>query len=172
MTFPQYVARNVQHTVKNAIEDKLEDLGWMGDSVPFGAKPVRMVTSPVLRGDQLVPNTIGGTVAVTLGTEFAPDMEEMGGPLASQAYPIFIDVLQDEYATALNLATDIRDILLGRLPGTKRWIDLIDQSDQSTIAGWQLELDDVERSTPPTSLPLHWQVVKVTAIAHFLEESY
>lgn len=172
MTWPQYLARNVQHTVKNVIEEQLETLGWIGDDVPFGAKPVHMITSPINRGDQLAPTVVAGTVAVTLGEELARVMEELGGPLASQEYPIFIDILQDEHATALNLATDIRDTLLGRLPGTQRWIDLIDQSNNTAIVGWRLELDDVVRSSPLTPLPLHWQVVKVTAIAHFQEESF
>lgn len=172
MTWPQYAARNVQNTVKNAIEDKLEDLGWLGDSVPFGATAVKLITAPIIRGDQLAPDVIAGTVAVTLGNELAPSLEELGGPLFSQDYPIFIDVLQDEHATALNLATDIRDILLGRLPGTRKWIDLIDQATNTAVPGWKLELDDVERVSPSTTLPLHWQVVKVTAIAHFQEEAY
>lgn len=173
MTYLRHAGRHVLHSVANYIETQLGTLQWTVEGfVPFGAAQVKIIRTPAFVGGALDKAIKPGVVAMSLGDEFMPDMEELGGALASQEYPIFIDVFQDTSASALTLATDIRDILLGRLPDTQRWLDVTDQATQSVVPGWKLEFDDIERVQPETASPINWQVVKVTAVAYFPEVTY
>lgn len=175
MTFPRHVSRSILAGVTAHIIEQLDSLGWRDpDDVPFNAMPVTVTqTSAFSSPGALAKDVTAGRVSITLGNEFHPVDEEMGGPLTSQDYPIFIDVFQDSDAAALCLATDIRDILLGRIGG-KRSLTVTDYatSTPAVLDGWIIELDDVERVRPDHSLPLFWQVVKVTANAYFPEAVY
>lgn len=176
MTFPRHASRNVQHTVMNRVKDALTTLGWLDEgTLPFGtdfAAVVKFTDAPAIAGDKLVEGIEAGVIACTLGPEFNPDEQEIGGPLSLQEYPIFFDLFQPRYATATALADDVRDALMGRFVGTKRAFPIIDQRDDSQIAGWTCELADVEIVRPEIRLPLHWQVVKVTAEVYYLEEQW
>lgn len=175
MTWLRHAGRHVHHTVANYVEAQLTDLSWLDPAnVPFGAAaaPVTIIRTPAIIGGKLGTDIVAGTLAITLGDEFQPDMEELGGPLASQEYPIFFDVFQLTDAAALALASDIRDILLGRLPGTQRWHPVINQATGGEAVGWQLEIEDVERVSPDNRLALPWQVVKATATCYFPEVIY
>lgn len=173
MAFLRHAVRHVHHTVANHIQTQLGVLNWTTEgNVPFDSPVVKIRRTAAIIGGTLGAQTTAGTVAITVGTEFAPDPEELGGPLSSQEYPIFIDVFQDHESTTLALATDIKDIVLGRFPGTSRYLPVIDQGTATPVPGWLLELDDVERVEPEYNFALFWQVVKVTATAYFPEEIY
>lgn len=173
MAWLQYSPRHVQFTVANHIKARLEALKWMtAGEVPFGADLLKIVHTPPIAGDALVKEVTAGTVAITLGDEFNPEDQELGGPLSLQELPIFIDIFQSKAAYALNAATDVRDILLGRLVDCPRWLDVVDQTSGDPWPGWQIELTDVERSGPVPKFALHWQIVKVTASIHYPEEQY
>ena len=170
MTYLRHASRHVHHTVANHLKARLDALGWTNAATtPFGATAARVIKTPAVVGTQLASTITAGTVAVTLGDEYGPDLEEMGGSMTSQEYPIFVDVFQDTDAAALTLANDIRDIFLGRITGSQRWLNVINQSTQQPVPGWKLELDDVDRVSPETAMPLRWQVVKVTAVAYFAD---
>lgn len=177
MTWLRHASRHVHATVLNYVRDAIIELDWtQADSTlrPFGdlSAPVVFTDEQAITGDGLAQGITAGVVACTLGTEFAPEMEEMGGALASQEYPIFFDVFQASEAVAVALANDIRDILMGRLENTRRWLPLINQINGAEVVGWRVELDEVERDRPERNLPLHWQVVRVTATAYFPEVRY
>lgn len=175
-TWLRHAGRHVHHTAANYLRTQLDDLDWLGTdpnvAVPFGSPPVQLLTTPVILGEKLAEIVKPGTVAITLGDELTPAMEEMGGPLASQGYPLFVDVFSDTEETTLALATDVRDIFMGRLPGTQRFLDVINQATSIVAPGWQMEFEDVERVRPEMKLPLYWQVVKVTATTYFPEVTY
>lgn len=173
MTFLRHAARHVHHTVANHVETQLGVLNWTTvGQVPFDSPVVQVRRTAAIVGGTLGKTTKAGTVAITIGTEFAPGSEEMGGALSSQEYPIFIDVFQDTEATTLALALDIKDILLGRFPGTARYLPVIDQTTGTPVDGWKIELDDVERVEPDYNFALFWQIVKVTAVAYYPEVVY
>lgn len=173
MTFLRHASRHVHHSVANYLTDQLDALGWtQAGNVPFDSPVVEVRTSRAIVGGTLGKTTKAGTVAITLGDEFAPDPEEMGGPLSSQEYPLFIDIFQDTEGSTLALATDIKDIFLGRVDGAARWLNVTNQADGFVVPGWRLEFEDVERVEPDFTFALFWQVVKVTAVAHFPEEIY
>lgn len=173
MDFLRHAARHVHHTVANEVQARLTDLGWTveGD-VPFGATKVTIIRTPAFVGSTLNKSITAGILSITVGDEFMPQMQELGGPLASQEYPIFFDVFQDSHSAAIAEASDIRDILLGRLPDTKRFIDVINQATGMPVNGWRIEFEDVERVSPEIATPLNWQVVKATAVAYFPEVAY
>lgn len=172
MTWLRHAPRHVHRTVFDHIEAQLASLGWSVEATtPFGAPPVTMIDAPVVDGDQIRKQAKAGTVFVTLGDEPAPSEEELGGPLHSQEFVIFLDVFMDAHSHAVALASDIRDILLGRIGG-KRILQVVNQITGDPHPGWVIELDDVERSMPEQKLALHWQVVKVTARVFYPEEVY
>lgn len=176
MTFPRHASRHVQATVLGIVSAQLDTLGWTdAETLPFGtnyASVVRFGDFPAIAGDRLAEGVDAGLVTCTLGPEFPPLEEELGGPTSRADYPLFFDLFQGSYATATALANDIRDTLLGRFSGTKRHISIINQVTDEAITGWTCELTDVEITRPEIRLPLHWQVVKVTAQVYFPEEQY
>lgn len=172
MAFLRHAARHVHHTVANHIAEQLAALDWTTPgSVPFDSPVVKVRRTAAIAGGTLGKTTTAGTVAVTIGNEPIPDLEELGGPLGSQEYPIFVDCFQDTEATVLALATDVKDILMGRIGG-KRYLPVIDQATGTPVDGWGIELEDVERVEPDYNFALFWQVVKVTAVTYFPEEVY
>lgn len=170
----RHATRHVQATILNVLREQLTILGWTDDAhLPFGNKHaavVRFTDSPAIGEDRSFTEGVGaGTLACTLGDEAPPSPEEIGGPLTRQDYPVFLDILQPSYAAATALANDVRDILVGRMPGTRRHIRVINQVTGEPVPGWICELTDVEITRPEVRMPLHWQVVKVTAEVYFSE---
>lgn len=174
MTFLRHAPRHVHHSVADYITTGLAELGWtsaLDSERPFGAEQIKVTRTHAITDGRRVAVT-ANTVAITLGSEASTEDLELGGALVAQDYPVFVDVLMDEDALALSLATDIRDHLLGRFEFSRRFIDVVDQATRTLVPGWRLALDDVERIRPENDFALHWQVVKVTATAEFLEARY
>lgn len=173
MTYLRHASRHIQASLLKTISNGLDPLGWLDAStLPFGtqnAAVVRFTDTPAIATDKLADGVSPGLISVTLGPEFPANMEEIGGPLSRQDYPFFIDLFQPTYAATTALANDIRDILMGRLPGTRRYMVVTDQITNTPVAGWTCELTDVEITRPEIRLPLHWQVVKVTCEVYFPE---
>lgn len=165
MTYLRHAARHIHHTVADHIETRLDSLGWTSAAAtPFGATPVS-----VKRTAGHAKDITAGQVRISLGDEYMPQEQEMGGPLTRQDVPLFVDIFMDREAIALALACDVRDICLGRLGGGTRFLPVINQVNDTAVPGWQIELDDVIRVRPDHALPLSWQVVKVTASTYFPE---
>lgn len=169
MTHLRHASRHVHQTVADHLRDGLGSLNWFGPSVPFGEEPIRLETTKAFRGDQLREEIAAGSVYVTLGSEPHPLMQEMGGPLAAQEYPFFVDVFMDAEAVTRALSCDIRDLLLGRFAGFGRGVKVVDQGTGTPVEGMTLSFDDIERVEPEHTLPLHWQAVHATAVVHFNE---
>jgi hypothetical protein len=173
MTWLRHASRHVHHSVADYLRAQLDALNWTDEAnTPFGAPAVDLRTSASIVGEKLVEGISAGVVTITLGPELAPEEEELGGPLSLQEYPFFIDIFQESEGVCTALACDIRDIFMGRLAGTQRWLPVTNQATDAVVAGWKLEFDDVERVTPDQRFTLPWQVVKVTASAYFPEVVY
>lgn len=172
MSYLRHASRHVFHTVAGRIESALGELGWTSTSDaerPFGTDQLTVRRHTPVTGESGDSTAKPFTVAITLGDEFTPQEQEIGGPLSMQEYPIFCDVLMPNDALALVLASDIRDVCLGRLDGYRRSFPVIDQITQAPVVDWRISLEDVERVKPDSELTLAWQVVKVTAEVHFPE---
>lgn len=177
MTWLRHAGRHVHHTAVNYLRAQLDDLGWTSDDVtvrPFGAASTKVVlwTTPAILEEGLAEKVESGVLALTLGNEPASEQLEMGGPLSEQDYPLFADCFQPTEELTLALATDVRDIFMGRLPGTQPWLDVVNQADHTAVPGWRMRFEDIERVRPDTKIKLHWQVIKVTAATEFVEAMY
>lgn len=176
MTWLRHAGRHVHHTCANYMTEQLEALGWLDDDAtnrPWGSTQVEIWTKPAVSDEGPVDQLRSGIVAITLGDEFSPELQELGGPLSYQSYPLFIDCFHDTEETTLALATDVRDIFMGRLPGTVTSMPVLNQTDQVAVPGWMMEFEDIERIRPENGrVKLHWQVVKVTAETYFQEVRY
>lgn len=169
MSWNRYMPRTILHTVADSLTTQLDTLGWTAADGLFGGATVKVRTTPTVMSDGLIDGLEAGTLSIVLGTELNPVDEELGGHLASQEYPVFVDCFQNAYAVGLNLATDVRDFFLGRLPGSKRSFLPQDPVTHEVIDGWVCYFEDVERVQPDYRGPLHWQSVKVTVRAEFNE---
>lgn len=177
MTWLRHAARHIHHGVHDYVAAHLDELGWTSPDPtvrPFGELSSQVVLwdVPALTEDGLVKGVANGVVACSIGDELPADMEELGGALASQEYPMYWDVFQDSDAVTLALASDIRDILMGRLPGTRRSLPLTNAATGAAVSGWHIELEEVERARPDRRVALHWHVVRATATAYFPEVQY
>lgn len=173
MTFLRHAPRHIHQSVIDYVTAQLTTLGWFTEGdVPFGLPPLTIVEARPFVGGMLDNRIVAGCVAITLGTELPPSMEELGGPLASQAYPIFCDVFMEGESAALAVATDIRDAFLGRHATSKTSIAVTNQVTDTAEAGWKIYFSDVERVAPEHTFPLSWNSVHVTAETYFQEVLY
>lgn len=170
MTWLRHSSRHLHATVTQYLEAQLHTLGWdVTGGVPFGADPVSFVE--VWPQDwQSISRLASGSVSISVGDEPAVAEQELGGHLVQQDMPIFVDMYCAKASQAMALACDVRDIFLGRLPGSSRVAALKDfRTDPATdVPGWQIEFIDVIREVPGSLSPL-WQVVKATAECTFNE---
>lgn len=170
MAFLRHAPRHVHAALVDRITAGLRDLGWLtAGEVPFGGEPVRIKDYRPFVGDRLDSSVSARTVTISAGNEFAPALEEAGGPLSSQEYPFFVDVFMDTNGEATALTSDIRDLLLGRQPGYGRFLTLVNKATGTPVPDWSLELDDIERVVPEHAFPLQWQAVHLTVTAYFHE---
>jgi hypothetical protein len=173
MTYLRHAARHVQRTVYNYLTAQLTDLGWLtAGSTPYGLPVPQLYVGRPFIGSQLDNKIVPPMVAVSMGSEFSPTLEELGGPLSTQEYPIFCDVFMDEEGAAVALAADIRDAFLGRHATSKTSIPVVNQADSTSVQDWRLHFEDVERIAPEHGFPLAWQSVHVTASVKFPEVVY
>lgn len=171
MTYLRHSSRHIHHSVADYVKAQMAALLWTTPgSVPFDAPVVRFTTNTAIPNNRtdLARAIEPGMVAITVGDEPDTVEEELGGELVTLELPIFFDIFMDSDATALAVANDIRDVLKGRLAGSKRVIPVVDQVTSTPVDGWVIEFTDVERARPEHNV-LHWQIVKVTATTQFLE---
>lgn len=169
----RYSSRSIHQSVANELTDQLGAIGWTSEGqTPFGAPKLRITTHTPRPHQTDQASISAGAVVITLGDNIDADPQEMGGPLSMIEYPIFVDIYMDKDAHALAVAQDVTDIFAGRVPGTSRFLPVIDLTTGYAAPGWLIELTDIERTRPVHDLKVHWQVVKVTASTYFPEVAY
>lgn len=162
MTYLPYAVRHMQATIESHIKARLTTLGWLGPiaSVPFGASILEFRTGPIEESE--LKAVTGNMVTVSFGGEPDDDPQEMGGPLMMVEHTVFVDCLGEKEAIALAIASDVKDLLAGRAPGTKRYLTLVDQRTATPVVDYRLELVDVVRQEGTPSVRRNWQIVKAT----------
>jgi hypothetical protein len=170
MVFLRHASRHVHASVANYVKAGLTELNWDDPALtPLGAPAVRVQTTSPVAGERLAATVSPGLVAVSLGNEFSPDPQELGGGLHMQEYPFFVDVFMGSEGECTALACDIRDMFLGRFEFAARAIPVVDQVTGTSVDGWKIEFDDIQRITPDHTYSVHWQVVRVTASTYYPE---
>lgn len=163
MTYLRFAVRHVQRTLEDLVEAHLTRLGWLGPEVPFGEPPVVFQRG---RMDEAELRAVtGNLVAVSFGNEPDDVPLEMGGGLQLTEHYLFVDCIGREESVALALASDLKDCLAGRAPGTSRYVPVSSYltSPATPVVGHRLELIDVIREKPDTvEYRRNWHVVKAT----------
>lgn len=169
MAYLPYAVRHVQRSVEDHILARLTELDWIGDAadVPFGTEVVTFQRGAMVESE-LVAAT-GNMVAVSFGSEPDDIPQEMGGGVLMVEHYVFVDVLGVKEAIALAIASDVKDLLAGRAPGTTRYLPVYDYTDdpRTLVVGHRLELTDVTRQEGNAAIKRQWQIVKAT-----IEQSY
>lgn len=169
MAYLRHAARHVHQTVYDRVEGVLINLGWIGLDPPFGA---RSVTYQNIRpNEEELKSLTANTVSVSFGNEPDDVEDEMGGGLLTVEFPFFVDVYAEKEAIALAIASDVKDNLAGRVPGTSRFLTVVDQRTTTPVLGYQLEFTDLVREPVERELVrLFWQVVRCTATLTYVGE--
>lgn len=163
MTYLRFVVRHLQRSIEDAVEEHLDALGWLGPVVPFGEQPV--VFQRGRMDESELRAVTGNLVAVSFGNEPDDTPLELGGGLQLSEHFLFVDVIGREESVALVIASDLKDALSGRAPGTSRYVRLRNYlTDPPTLVDDHLiELIDVMRERPDTvDYRRNWHVVKAT----------
>jgi hypothetical protein len=147
MVWLRHSLRHVHRTIYDCVVTGMTSLGWAGPTTPFSADPVQFLSEfPKefnLAKAILEPNKL----VVTYGIEFPATWLELGGVLAEQRIPFFVDIYGETEGITLALATDVRDLLMGRFPVSSRRIPVKDYTSTTPTAvdGWMIEFMDLER---------------------------
>lgn len=177
MGYLAYAVRHVQATLEDHVEDHLESRGWLGpaEDVPFGATVLSddQGRPKVQRGamdEARLKAAAGNMVVVSFGNEPDDEPQDMGGGLMMVEHTIFVDCLGEKDGIALSLASDVKDLLAGRAPGTTRYVTVVDQRTTTPVPGWRCELADVYRTEGNPATRRYWQIVKATAQITYTSE--
>lgn len=169
MTFLRHSARVVQKTIEDHLTAQLATLSWTTAGTPFGLEPV-VVQRHTPQDYETWKALSPGRLAISFGEEESPLDEELGGPLHSHTLAVFVDVYMATDAHALALASDVRDALLGRLPGSQRVLTMLDPVSSVPVDGWSLEIESVTMGRMEGEL--NWYVVTAVYRVYFPESRY
>ncbi len=172
MTFLRHASRLIHQSVVDYAKDQLDALGWFGPDVPFGLPALTVIESRPFVGSNLDNKVEAGVVAITMGNEPEPVLEELGGPLSAQDYAVYVDIFMAGESAALAVATDVRDAFLGRHASSVRAIPVINQTTSTAVPDWMIRFEEVARYAPEHTFPLAWHSVQLTARVWFPEEVY
>lgn len=170
MTFIRGQERMVSQTVGEYLFTQLDALGWFAQDAPFGATgPLHLIDYVPAAHQELQPNTLG----FTAGPELPDDEGELGaswGGLWLVNHVFFVDLYGESQGIARALASDVKAILNGRLPGCGRIQQMRDftTTPPSLADGHFIEFSDVQVETPPEQpYKRTWRVVKLIAQHQF-----
>lgn len=153
----RFAPRHVSQTVFDFTVGKMNTLGWSGPDVPFGAAQVQFFSAPVrdnLDTSRLQPNSI----AIYSGVEQRAADIELGGGLQQEPFVMFAEVYGENTGIAVSIASDIRDIWMGKHGNSVLTIKDYGQQPPVDVSGWYLDLGiSVERG--PLEGRLMFQVV-------------
>lgn len=163
----RFVYKRVFDHVKDLM---LVELGWNGaalaGALPYGATSAMTIRDlppdTRLNSQAIVPNA----VAFTEGLMPDDSDIEIGGGLQETRHTLFIDIYGESISIAKAIASDIRSILTGRVPGSRRALFLPDYREpaQSFLPGHMLTFEDIEVAFPDGLSQQNWAVVKVTVV--------
>lgn len=159
----RHAVRHIRASEEQFIKDALVYFGWLTDNRPYGAKPVELF----LRGPK-EPDLVaveGNQVYISHGGE--PDTEEMelGAGLLRIEHVLFVDIVGENEAIALSIASDVQDRLRGLIGGS-RYLTPRERGTGEPLFGYVGEFVDVVRDEPNPDL-LSWQSVKATLVLDF-----
>lgn len=147
-------ARLVHDNVYNLVNDALEELGWLDADRQH--MPITVLAKQVDHDEQVRPNIVCVTVE---DVDEAP--VELGSQLTEHLWFYYIDIYAEDEVLGLHLATDIKDILNGRMSQTV------------TRGGPDIEIYDLTQSaaTPIVAFDVSIETVQMNR-ARFFDKPY
>ena len=132
--------RLINDNLISFVRDGLTDLGWF--ETDRHHKPVSVINEGLNWEEEAEPNI----VAVT--AEHVQEFEaEMGSNLADHTWQFYVDVYGESESVALHLATDIRDMLSGRMSSigyTKPSLNVYDRTQATPPLIFTCDIEDIE----------------------------
>lgn len=141
----RFAPRHIAQTVFEFTTGKMDDLGWFGPDVPFGTIPVKTFTAPV-RDNLETSRLQANSVAIYSGLEQRAADIELGGSLLQEPFVMFAEVYGENTGIAVSIASDIRDIWMGKHGNSVLAINDYSLTPPAPVSGWYLDLGvSVER---------------------------
>lgn len=172
MAYVRNQDRMVYQCVADLLEAQLGVLGWNDATPPFGATvPITFLEeTPDPKLTAMAPNTVAMSEGASPDDVEAELGAEYGG-LWIIRHTFFVDIYGESIGVAKAIASDLRGVLTGRLPGTSRFLPLLDYSLDPPLAapGHSLHFEDVEVDRPMGGAggKLRWEVVKATCVHEY-----
>jgi len=161
--YVRHAARYVRASMEAVVSTFLDEFGWCGPNVPFGAQPVTVMLRPPKQAE-LKPVS-GNVVFISHGDEADYEDMQLGGGLLRVEHVLFVDILAENDGIALAIAADLKDRLAGLIGGT-RFLRPTNPATDQALPGFLGEFDDVVREQPNPDLGA-WQSVKATLVLDF-----
>jgi hypothetical protein len=156
----RHSSRHLAKTVIDRITDHVVGLGWT-TAPPFGTTPVEIVTRR-FRESELQALT-GNKLGLMFSDETDDEPAELGGGLLQNRTTLYADVIAVNDGVGLALASDIKDLLTGKVIGQPRMFKMRDYTTNPAgdpLDEWVVEFLDVRRQRPSQDLRAQfWQVV-------------
>lgn len=161
----RFRSRHLRRTVADWLRVELTALGWLGlGEINFDTQAFRVL--------EVEPEDAGGkvehnTVMVSMGDEPPIEAIEMGGGLYDQSVALFVDVFAARPGIAVSIASDIRDLLTGRVLYVSDYT-----TNPPTVTAEQVEMHDVMLRHPDLTGAVgdfrrNWRIINATAhVAH------
>jgi hypothetical protein len=169
-------SRLVTDSLRITVLAGLQTLGWFDPTIsdtppgPRRHRPVRYVARPVNWNEPIEPNCFA------VSSEIMEEEEHgLGGEVEDKLH-LYIDLYAENDQIGWHLARDIRDLLLGRLPGTGRAGPVIDVYDlrMATPAPFtQVDIDEITIDrvhSEALQYQNHWFVIGVDLLDEYLDE--
>lgn len=155
----------------------LDSLGWFEPTVhdnPPGTRrhqPLRYVPRPQKWDDPVYAN------AIAISTEDVYDSPLGLGGDVEDTLQMYVDVFAESDPVGWHIAMDIRDVLLGKIPGIGREgavIDVFDLRQATPVVLTQLEVADVQvdrAEGEAAQWQAHWFMVRVELLDDYADEA-
>lgn len=164
-------ARLIHDNIYDVVNDGLAERGWMDSGRSHKSVTVR--PDPVPRDEEALPN-----IVVVTAEDLLEFPMEMGSILAENTWMYYVDVYAEDNILGMALATEIRDILQGRITSVSRCgpnIDIYDLrlelATPHRLFGVEIQDVDVNRSRVfEKSYHENWWVVDFEVVDTFTSE--
>ncbi len=164
MPYLQHSSRHLARTVTEHIRGRLATLGWLAAPAPLGATPFTVETRRLRESE--VQAITSNTLGIFFGEESDDEPFELGGGNMRMETTFYCDIIAEKQGIGLAVASDIKDLLTGRVPGLARMITLRDYTtDPAGVPqdDYLIEFVQVSRARPENSeTKLNWQILTCT----------
>ena len=162
-------ARLIKDNFFNYIHDCLDNLNWLDENRQH--LPVTVRATPVEDNEEINRNIVS-----VVEEDLFSVPQELGSKFNEHIWTFFIDIYAESHAVGLHLATDIRDILQGRMPSVGAITDnftVYDLSQSTPTELFKCEIEDVtmDRNRSYTKpFRKYWWIIGCNVLDYYGDE--